>query len=212
MDKEKLEYREAQIENYDAESGIVEGYAVVFDKYSTNISDFSEIISRDAISQKTIKDSDIFAVIDHDRSKGILARSKNGKGSLTLSIDEKGLKYSFQLPNSAIGQELRSYLERGEITTSSFAFTVSKESWAKTNDNKYIRTIEQIDRIYDVSPVFNAAYADTKVALRSLDELKQSEIDALNEAARISEAKAVEERNNENERLIKLMKLKLMLM
>jgi HK97 family phage prohead protease len=173
MDKKKLEYRQYTIDNYDSENGIIEGYAAIFDSPSVDLG-FTEIIDRNAITQSTIEESDVFAVIDHDRQKGILARSRHGKGSLNLEIDDKGLKYSFKLPTTEIGNQLRSHLERGEITNSSFAFTVVKDDWQNT-DGKYVRIVRTIDKIYDVSPVFMAAYADTEVALRSFEAFQASE-------------------------------------
>jgi HK97 family phage prohead protease len=179
MDKEKIEIRNNSGSNYNAEAGIVEGYAAVFESESAPLGyggDFKEIIKRSAITQDTINKSDVFATLDHDRQRGILARSRYGKGSLQLEVDEHGLKYKFTLANTQIANELRSYLERGEIDGSSFAFTVSKEEWVNTGDT-YVRHIHEIDGIYDVSAVFSPAYAKTDVAMRSLDEIKKREIE-----------------------------------
>jgi HK97 family phage prohead protease len=206
MKKEKIEYRTSEIENFDAENNTVEGYAMLFDTESSNLS-FSEVISRSAITEETLKQSDVFACIDHDRNKGILARSRYGAGSLSLTIDDKGLKYQFSLPDTPVGQELRSYLERGEINSSSFAFTVAAEEWSSVGD-KYTRNVNSIDRIYDVSPVFNAAYdgtdvtlRGTEVALNSLAQIKENEAKALEELK-------VQERKAECQRKIRMMKMK----
>ena len=112
---------------------------------------------------------------NHDQDRGVLARSRKGVGSLTLSIDDRGLKYSFDAPNTALGNELIEGLKRGDISTSSFAFTVSGEKWTKEEDGRYLRTITQIDKLFDVSPVYNEAYEDTSVALRSLDAVRAEE-------------------------------------
>jgi HK97 family phage prohead protease len=176
--KTNIEYRTLAIDNFNAENNKIVGYAAIFEDESTNLGNFHEVIKRNAITDDVIKKSDIFACIDHDRSK-VLARSRLGLGSLNLSIDERGLKYEFTLPNTPAGNELKSYLERGEITSSSFAFTVEKENWAKNGDT-YMRSIEKVDRIYDVSPVFEPAYASTDVALRNLNDLKNKEIEEQN--------------------------------
>jgi HK97 family phage prohead protease len=174
MNKEKREIRSSEIGTYNDATGIVEGYAATFDIESITLGTFKEIIQRGAITEDTIKASDVFAVIDHDRQRGILARSRNGVGSLKLEIDDKGLKYSFTLPDTQIGAELRSHLERGEITNSSFAFSVTADDWAfDTVTQLYTRHVKSIDYIYDISPVFNAAYEGTEVALRSLESIKQ---------------------------------------
>lgn len=165
--------------------GVAQGYAAVFNSQSEDLG-FIETISPDAITNDTLSRSDIFAVIDHNRDKGVLARNRFGKGSLELSLDSKGLYYKFKIADTPIGKELESHLERGEIDSSSFAFTVKKDEWNKVGDT-YYRTILEIDQIYDVSPVFTPAYADTSVALRSLDKYKQSEEIDMNELEKLKE-------------------------
>lgn len=146
----------------------VEGYAVVFDSESQDLG-FIETISRSAIDEDTIKRSDVMAQLNHDKNK-FLARSRFGTGSLELSLDEHGLKYRFTAPNTATGDELIEYLQRGDIFGSSFAFTVDPqgEKWEKRED-KYYRTIEKIDRLFDISPVFEPAYLDTTCCKRFLE-------------------------------------------
>ena len=97
----------------DRESRTVEGYGVVFESPSVDLG-FTETIHRGAITQETIDTSDVFCRFNHDNNK-ILARSKKGKGSLELSIDDTGVKYRFQAPKTALGDELLEYLEREEL-------------------------------------------------------------------------------------------------
>lgn len=105
------------------EGRTVEGYAIVFDSLSNDLGGFHEIISRSALDG-IIEKSDVLCLLNHNEDKGVLARSNKGVGSLTLSIDDRGLKYSFEAPNTALGDELLEGLRRGDISTSSFAFTV----------------------------------------------------------------------------------------
>lgn len=121
--------------------------------------------------------SNIFALLDHDKGRGILARSKNGEGTLQLEIDEIGLLYRFEAPKTALGDELLEYLRRGDITESSFCFTVEKDTWEKKEDNTWKRTISKIDQLFDVSPVYDAAYSSTSVCLRG-KELAEQELEA----------------------------------
>ena len=162
-----------EIRRADQESRKVEGLAVVFDSESRDMG-FIETIDKNAISEETIRNSDIFATLDHDKSRGILARSRYGEGTLKLELKDDGLHYSFDAPNSPLGDELLEYLTRGEITTSSFAFVVDKENgdeWFRGDDGKLRRNIKKIYRLYDVSPVFEPAYLDTDCAKRKYDEL-----------------------------------------
>ena len=173
-----IEVRNFNIElREDGESRFVEGYASVFNSRSRDLGGFQEIILPGAFDG-LIEKSDVRCLLDHNPQRGILARSKNGQGSLHLSIDERGLKYEFDAPHTALGDEVVEGLKRGDYSESSFAFRVQDESWTKEEDGTYLRTISKISGLYDVSIVQQAAYGDTSVALRSLDEFKAQEIPA----------------------------------
>ena len=161
------------IANEDDEKRTVEGYALLFGVNSDNLG-FEEVIERGALDGVLGK-SDVFALLNHDRSKGILARAKNGNGSLSLEVDSKGLKYRFEAPKTALGNELLENLRRGEIDQSSFAFTVADggEKWERQKNGIWKRTISKFERIYDVSPVYNAAYSKTSVYMRGKEEAEK---------------------------------------
>jgi HK97 family phage prohead protease len=164
---EKLEVRNTLgnvIRQADSESRMVEGYALLFETSSDGLN-FEEVISREAL-EGVIARSDVFALLNHSKERGILARSINGAGSLTLEVDEKGLLYRFDAPNTALGNELLENLRRGEINQASFAFDVDSDKWERKSDGTWKRTIKQIGHLYDVSPVYNAAYSKTSVYMR----------------------------------------------
>ena len=123
-----------------------------------------------------LEKSDILCLLNHNEDRGILARSKYGTGSLELSIDDTGLKYRFEAPNTALGDELLEGLKRGDISTSSFAFTIDKDTWTKKDDGSYLRTINQFKELFDVSPVYKEAYPDTSVALRKMKDIEQEDL------------------------------------
>lgn len=157
------------------DSRTVEGYAVVFNSQSEDLG-FYETINPSAITEEVLKRSDVFCLFNHDQDK-VLARSKYGTGSLQLQLDEQGLKYTFTAPNTDIGNSLLEYLKRGDIDSSSFAFTVStdegSEVWTTGTDGRQYREILKIDELHDVSPVWNPAYSSTSVSQRTLDKLNQ---------------------------------------
>jgi HK97 family phage prohead protease/HK97 family phage major capsid protein len=176
-----IEVRNFNIElREEGESRFVEGYASVFNSRSRDLGGFTEIILPGAFDG-LIDKSDVRCLLDHNPQRGILARSKNGQGSLHLSIDERGLKYAFDAPHTALGDEVVEGLKRGDYSESSFAFRVEDEQWTKEEDGTYLRTISKISGLYDVSIVQQAAYGDTSVALRSLDEFKAQEVPAQEE-------------------------------
>lgn len=175
---ENREYRNItnQIKRSNEESRLVEGVAMVFGSDSQDMG-YIEQIAPNAINQDTIERSDVFAYLNHDASRGVLARSRYGIGSLTLALGEDGLHYSFEAPKTQLGDELLSYLSRGEINTSSFAFTVAKDGdkWERDNNGVLRRTINKIDRLFDVSPVFEPAYLATECNKRKLDDIKATD-------------------------------------
>lgn len=159
----------------DKQSRRVEGYALLFETQSKFIG-WYETIERGAITEEIINKSDVFALFNHDSNK-VLARSENGKGTLKLEIDDRGLKYSFDAPKTALGDELLEYLDRGDIHQSSFAFYIdfgddTMVSREYRNGDVYY-TIKHIPVLVDVSPVWTPAYAETYVGKRALELSEQ---------------------------------------
>lgn len=165
---------EVRLQDGQEEKRTVEGYALLFDVPSDGLG-FEEVIERSALDGVAER-SDVFALMNHSTSRGILARSNKGKGSLTLEVDEKGLKYRFEAPKTALGDELMENIRRGEVSASSFAFDVEKDTWEKRSDGTWKRTIHRIGNLYDVSPVYNAAYSQTSVYLRGRDEAEAATV------------------------------------
>nr|DAY35016.1 MAG TPA: prohead serine protease [Caudoviricetes sp.] len=174
---------ELQIEVSDR---LVSGYAVVFDTWSNDLG-FYEKILKGAITEETIKRSDVICKLNHDDQK-ILARSKYGEGSLILEVDERGLKYTFESPRTQYGDELLELLRRKDIQGSSFAFTIEEDEFSyqwpfdKDADPVLCREVIKVDKLFDVSPVFTPAYEATSVQnKRKLEEveLKSNEINAI---------------------------------
>lgn len=151
--------------NISTDSRKVCGYAVVFNSLSEDLGGFREIILPSAITQETINNSDIIFLLDHKQDRGILARSTKGEGSLRLSVDDKGLYFEFEAPNTALGDELLEGLKRHDYSKCSFAFTVGEDEYKKDNNGTVIRTIKSIRQLYDCSVVVNPAYEETSVTV-----------------------------------------------
>ena len=153
---------------------LVTGYGSIFNSRSENLGGFYEYISPTAISKETIEKSDVRALINHDANL-ILAR--NTSGTLDLTVDEKGLKYSFQIPETSYGKDLAINMKNGNLNQSSFAFTVADDEWNTDEDGNDIRTITAIDRLYDISvvsyPAYSQAESDLVVAKRGLTLYKE---------------------------------------
>lgn len=177
----------------DEESRHVEGYALLFNTDSRPMwgGDFIERIASTALDG-VLERSDVLCLMNHDESRGVLARYREGKGSLSLTVDEKGLRYAFDSPKTALGDELVESLKRGDIAESSFAFTVEKDNWERKEDGTYVRTIVQIGQLYDVSPVYYPAYEDTSVALRSMEQRESARKEAEKAKAELEKRKQEE--------------------
>ena len=138
---------------------------------------FYEFISPSAITQETIDKSDIRALINHDQNL-VLARSTSG--TLKVEVDEKGMRYSFDIPQTSYGKDLAINMKNGNISQSSFAFTIARDgdNWTTDEEGNDIRTITKIERLYDVSPVVYPAYSqaesDLVVAQRGLAMYKEN--------------------------------------
>lgn len=177
MEENKREVRNLQMQiNSDEEKRTVEGYALLFETPSDGLG-FTEKIERGALDG-VIEKSDVFALLNHSSQRGILGRSNKGKGSLSLTVDNKGLLYRFEAPKTELGDELLENLRRGEVNQSSFSFTVAEDKWAKDKNGKWSRSIAKIDELFDVSPVYNAAYSKTSVYMRGKEDLEKQEDEA----------------------------------
>lgn len=160
----------------------VRGYAAKFNSVSENLGSeqyqFREIIKPGAFDD--VLNDDVRALFNHE-SSAILARSKNGEGSLKIGTDDIGLWYEFEAPDTQVGRDLVTSLKRGDVDQSSFSFTVDKDGqdWRELKEGDgptmITRTITKIKRLFDVSPVTYPAYPDATVALRSLQEFQASE-------------------------------------
>ena len=173
---------ETRVDSTEDGRDLVVGHASVYDSRSNNLGGFYEFIERGAFTEELIANSDVRALINHDPNL-ILAR--NTSGTLNLTADERGLKYEFEMPETSYGKDLSISMKRGDITQSSFAFTVAEDDWSTDADGNNIRTIKKIDRLYDVSPVtypaYNMAESDLVVAKRGLKEYQESLVEETKE-------------------------------
>lgn len=175
IDKE-IRKIDSEIKNEDRH---VSGYAIRFNEES-NFLGFYEVILPSAIDEDTLKRSDIFALLNHDSEK-VLARCKYGVGNLKLTIDNQGLKYDFDVLDNELGDTVLSYIRSGIIDSSSFSFSLPTnddecQEWKKNvKTGKIKRYIKKIDKLYDVSPVYQPAYSTATCSCRSYDKFLEEE-------------------------------------
>lgn len=169
------------------QSRVVEGHAVVFGVRSVNLVPWSdwrevyEVMEPGCITPELINRSDVVLTAFHDNQL-ILGRSTNGKGTLTLTIDERGMKQECEWPKTTYADNLLVSLQRGDISGMSFAFEadeadsengVSYERLAERSaDGKeiFIRHVKKVIGLYDVTVAGHPAYPQTDIAKREIDE------------------------------------------
>tara|TARA_R100001369_G_scaffold81040_2_gene111742 strand:+ start:1976 stop:2590 length:615 start_codon:yes stop_codon:yes gene_type:complete len=171
---------ETRIDSTEDGKEIVVGHASMYNTRSEFMG-FYETIEEGAFTDDLIKNSDVRALINHDQNL-ILAR--NTSGTLKLNADAQGLRYEFEMPETSYGKDLSVSLKRGDISQSSFAFTVEEDDWSTDENGNDLRTIKKIKRLYDVSPVTYPAYTDANdltIAQRGLKEYKESLVEETEE-------------------------------
>ena len=161
---ERRFYADVELRVDDEETGIT-GYAAVFNKYSQDLGFFKEKIQPGAF-KKTIKENDIRALINHDPNL-IIGRTKNK--TLELWEDDKGLGFNVKLPDTSYANDLRTSIERRDITQNSFGFQTIQDEWSQDGSK---RTLLEV-KLFDVSPVTFPAYTQTSVKLRSGIDLRE---------------------------------------
>jgi uncharacterized protein len=144
---------------------VLRGYAAVFNTLSQDLGGFREQILPGAFAEALT--SDVRLLVNHEG----LPLARTASGTLKLAEDERGLLVEAQLdPANPMVTQLRSAMQRGDVSQMSFGFSVKPggQDWAKNDDGVSIRTLKSV-RLFDVSVVSFPAYLDTSVAVRSLD-------------------------------------------
>jgi HK97 family phage prohead protease len=164
----------AEGENMPKEIG---GIAAVINSV-TDLGYFEEVIMPGAFDNALSKDYDIRCLFNHE-AELILGRTKASTCNVFVNADGN-LEYTWvpDYENPTHVSVVRSIM-RGDITQSSFAFTIKEQTWS--DSTKYgtmgKRTIKVIDELFDVSPVTYPAYQDTEADARSLAALRDQEIE-----------------------------------
>jgi len=140
---------------------IIEGYAAKYET-ETNIGPFMESIARGAFDN--VLENDVRALINHDPS---LVLGRTSAGTLELTSDDVGLKYRVKLGNQQYATDLYESIQRGDISQSSFAFTIKEQTWS---EDRSARKVEEVAQLLDVSPVTYPAYKEATVVAREEEE------------------------------------------
>lgn len=120
----QLAIREAK-GGQEGESRTITGTAIVFNAESEVLDDwgerFREVILPSAATMEFLNRCDIKMNMLHDRDLTI-ARCNQGKGSMRLSVDERGVNFEFEAPNCDLGDRCLEMVRRGDYSGCSFEF------------------------------------------------------------------------------------------
>ena len=182
---------------------IVEGYATTFGDTYELFRDGNYIVQEN-VDRDAFKDTDMSDVvfqIDHEGR--VYARTRNK--SLSLEIDEHGLKTRTDLSLTAGSREVYDAIDAGLYDRMSFAFTVTKDSYTEEekSDGTVIltRTILAVGKLYDVSAVSFPANPNTDIGIATRN--------AFDGAIEGFEAERLREQQARNERARQMLALKM---
>jgi len=142
------------------------GYAALYSTETRIAGLFREVLEPGAFRAALARKDDVRALFNHDPNK-VLGRASSG--TLTLEEDETGLRYTVTLPDTQDGRDLWTLVQRGDVSQSSFAFSVDAEEWRDKDADLPLRAVKSV-HLFDVSPVTYPAYNETSVSARSQAE------------------------------------------
>lgn len=151
-------------------SKMITGYGAVFYNASDPGTQYElwpgcfERIDPRAFDSSLNDQKDIRSLFNHDANQ-VLGRTT--AGTMRLSVDLKGLRYEVDVPDTQVGRDLVTSLERGDITGSSFMFSITSiERVAGKDGNPDLRIIKDVD-LYECGPVTFPAYESATAGVRS---------------------------------------------
>jgi len=157
----------------DAKSDVmpqISGYAAVF--YDENDSgteyqmwdDVVERIMPGAFDEALARPDDVRGLFNHDPDH-ILGRTASG--TLTLSVDERGLWYVIDPPDTEMARSLVMAIERGDVSGASFGFVPGKTVFVDDDDEDMLVIERHMVTLWDVSPVTYPAFESATSGTRS---------------------------------------------
>lgn len=108
----------------------------------------------------TVREHDIIASMNHNLD---LLLGRTSAGTMRLSIDDKGLRYAIDLPDTSVGRDAAESLRRRDLNGSSISFVPLKQSFheeKRGSKTVIVRTILKA-RLYELGPVALPAYTGT---------------------------------------------------
>ena len=201
-----------------SESRTIEGYVQKFGVRSVLLHDwwnpYYEIFEPGCVTREMLDKCNIPLTMFHDREL-VIARSKNGKGTLNYTVDGLGTQFNADVARTADGDKALELVRRGDLDGCSFVYSTdemdpeavtyeaSGEKDADGNDI-LLRHVWRIDNIKDFTLTGNAAYEQTECVAREAPDgytfdrtamkmVREADVKADRTALEAAEAKKREE-------------------
>ena len=201
-----------------SESRTIEGYVLKFGVRSVLLRDwwnpYYEILEPGCVTREMLDKCNIPLTMFHDREL-VIARSKNGKGTLSYTVDDLGTQFNADVARTADGDKALELVRRGDLDGCSFVYSTdemdpeavtyeaSGEKDADGNDI-LLRHVWRIDNIKDFTLTGNAAYEQTECVAREAPDgytfdrtamkmVREADVKADRAALEATEAKKREE-------------------
>lgn len=162
------------------ENRTVTKYGVVFNSdshpLSVRMKNGKKIHIVEQIRAESLSDAvmdDVIATFNHNFNQ-VLGRMSNG--TLSLSMDKRGIKYTVEVGNTSYGDDLLANLKRGDVVGSSFIFGYDPDlgyEIEERSDGVLVGYPKRITKIVEMGPVTNPAYPGTNQS-RNLDPLVEA--------------------------------------
>ncbi|EMH2395630.1 HK97 family phage prohead protease [Proteus mirabilis] len=163
MNNTDLEIRTATLS---ANNQKLVGYVIKWNHRSHVLWDeFTEQFAPDAFKASLQSGHDVRALYEHDHTN-LLGRTTSG--TLQLSEDTTGLRFELTPPDTQLGRDVLTLVERGDISGMSFGFRTIKDQW-DIGQEPYVRTVLEAE-LHEITITSLPAYPDSgvEIAKRSL--------------------------------------------
>jgi HK97 family phage prohead protease len=159
---------------------VLEGIAHVFGQRTLMGNKWVEF-ARGAFDE-ALRHSDARAFWNHDTN---LLLGRQSSGTLRLSADAEGLKFSIDLPDTSYVNDMKVLIARGDLKEMSFGVQPGKHRLGRAPDNKQVMTHTSVAELFDVSPVSLPAFGETQIQLHSEQEAESIKSQLIKARARV---------------------------
>lgn len=154
---------------------LITGMPIVFES-KTDLGWFDEVIRVGALDGTDL--TDVRFLVNHNTDMIPLARSRrnNGNSTMQLTVTAEGLQMeaTIDTENNNTAKELKSAIDRKDISGMSFMFSVAEDEWEDLESDHPTRYITKIASVVEVSAVTFPAYDATSINARSKDALESA--------------------------------------